>query len=148
MPCIRRAFFASFDQGRNYLLEFWEYRLISWISWVSSHIMLHQICTKQSIDKKRKPRKPWWYREKNEAFATQIWSSNFVAMKHSLCSYEAKHTLKFHVAKPRFIGEADFIFHTPQVCFICTSARPRDNKKCPAYAEHFLQVSTKVEIIS
>jgi hypothetical protein len=24
----------------------------------------------------------------------------------------------FRVAKPRFIGEADFIFHAPKACFI------------------------------
>ena len=53
--------------------------------------------------------------------------------------YEAKHTIPFfRVAKPRFIGEADFIFHTPQVCFICTSVHRRDNKKCPTEVEHFL----------
>ena len=49
------------------------------------------------------------------------------SMKQKPCGfYEAKHTCLFRVAKPRFMGKAHFIFHTPQVCFIRPDSSRRE----------------------
>ena len=80
---------------------------------------------------------------KYETLAKRVWSRSLPAsMKRST-------RVTFPCANGTLHGRSPLhellcnSLHTPQACFICTPVHPRDNKKCPAVTEHFLQVSTK-----